>query len=83
MWNVKWARVNLHKSLFTDVGRRIKKSADEQENFNHKPILNCEGYKPEIEEEQPAGTYVIDVIIILTTQKQPSKKLFLGKSARC
>lgn len=49
--------------LFLDiaVGKRIPRSIDYQENFNHKPILNCEGYKPEIEEEQPVGTFVVDV----------------------
>lgn len=42
------------------VNKRIQRSTDYQ-NFNHKPILNCEGYKPEIKEEQPIGTPVINV----------------------
>lgn len=52
--------------LFIDVavGKRTQRSADNQEFFNHKPLLNCEGYKPEIKEEQPIETFVIDVRII-------------------
>lgn len=50
-----------HYFFYVTVSRRIQRSSEYEQNFNHKPILNCENYKPEIKEEQPIETFVIDV----------------------